>query len=325
MSLPLVSIVIPTHNRHELLAEALASCDRQSYSGPIEILIADDASSPPITPSSLPVCRFPIYIVHHSTPKGGAAAKNLGVQAARGKYLVFLDDDDLLAPGYVEDALTALRMHPEITTLFMNVEWFGEHAAWGQTHHDRNVSRILAQTVCTPLTPDLTLFRAGLFCALLDRIPMAFQRPVLRRQDFVQIGFYQEDCLLWDCEWALRAALYGSCALLKKSLYRQRAQGQGYSSQTKRQEEHILAMLTAKQRLFSYPLVKQNPLAERSLQNALAEGWFNAAYFYAQNQNYRQALAAIWQSQRFGWRIKQLKLLLKILVKRVMRQYAPDR
>lgn len=324
MSLPLVSVVIPTHNRRKLLAEAVASIDEQSYSGPIEILIADDASSPPVTPSSLPACRFPIRIVNHPTPKGGAAAKNLGVRAARGEYLVFLDDD-LLASGYVEDAIAALRMHHEIKTLFMNVEWFGEHAAWGQTHQDRNVSRILAQTECVQLALELTFFRARIFPALLDRIPMPFQRPVLRRQDFERIGFYQEDCLLWDCEWALRAALYGPCALLKQSPYRQRASGQGYSSQTKRQEEHILSMLTAKQRLFHYPLMRQNPLAQRQLQNALSEGWFNAAYFYAQNQNHRQALAASWQSRRYRWRVKQLKLLLKILVKRVIRQYVPNR
>ncbi|MFN3919405.1 MAG: glycosyltransferase family 2 protein [Methylohalobius sp.] len=323
MTLPLVSVVLPTHNRRELLAEAIASLEQQSYSGPIEILIADDASSPPVTPSSLPACRLPIRIVRHSTPKGGAAAKNLGIRAARGEYLVFLDDDDLLAPGYVEDALTSLRLHPEIKTLFMNVEWFGEHAAWGQTHQDRNVARILAQTECVQLTADLTFFRSGLFSALLDRIPMPFQRPVLRRQDFERIGFYQEDCLLWDCEWALRASLYGPCALLKQSPYRQRASGQGYSSQTKRQEEHILSMLTAKQRLFT--ILKENPVAQRRLQDALAEGWFNAAYFYAQNQSDRQALAAILKSQRYRWRVKQLKLLLKILVKRVIRQYAPDR
>lgn len=323
MTLPLVSVVLPTHNRRELLAEAIASIDHQSYSGPIEILIADDASSPPVTHSSLPACRFPIRIVNHSIPKGGAAAKNLGIQSARGEYLVFLDDDDLLAPGYVEDALTILHLHPEIKTLFMNVEWFGEHAAWGQTHQDRNISRILAQTERVQLAPELTLFRAGLFSALLDRIPMPFQRPVLRRQDFERIGFYQEDCLLWDCEWALRAALYGPCALLKKSPYRQRASGQGYSSQTKRQEEHILSILTAKQRLFT--ILKEDPVAQQQLQDALAEGWFNAAYFYAQNQSDRQALAAILKSQRYRWRVKQLKLLLKILAKRVRRQYAPNR
>lgn len=259
----LVSVVIPTRNRPQLLAEAITSIDQQSYSGSIEILVADDASSPAVAHAALPVCRFPIHIVKHPVPKGGAATKNLGVRTARGEYLVFLDDDDLLAPGYIEDALTILHLHPEIKTLFMHVEWFGEHAAWGQTHHDRNVSRILAQTEHVQITPDLTLFLTGLFPALLDRIPMPFQRPVLRREDFAAIGYYQEDCLLWDCEWALRAALYGPCALLKKSPYRQRASGQGYSSQTMRQEEHILSMLTAKQRLFYYPLIKQNPLAQR--------------------------------------------------------------
>lgn len=257
MTPPSVSVILPTHNRPQLLAEALSSIDRQTYPGPIEIIVADDGSSPPVTESSLPPSRFLIRIVRHPTPRGGAAAKNLGIQAACSDYLAFLDDDDLLSPGYIEDGIAALTQHPKVKILFRHVQWFGERAEWGQTNHDRNVSLILAQTGHMPIRPGLILFTEGLFAALLKRIPMPFQRPILRRKDYLAIGWYQEDCLLWDCEWALRAALYGPCALLNSSPYLQRASGQGYSSQTKRQEEHLLAMLAAKERLIDHPLVQQ--------------------------------------------------------------------
>ncbi|GAB6066964.1 hypothetical protein JCM13664_02820 [Methylothermus subterraneus] len=312
MTLPTVSIILPTHNRPDLLAQAIASLDRQSYPGPGEILIADDASSPPVTASSLPPCRFAVRIVRSPTPQGGAAAKNLGVQAACGDYLVFLDDDDLLSPGYIEDALAALQTYPNIKTLFMRVEWFGERAEWGQTHHDRNTFWILEQTKPTQIAPELFVFNEDLFFALLQRIPMPFQRPVLRREDFLAIGAYQKDCLLWDCEWALRAALYGPCALLQKSPYLQRASGQGYSSTASRQEEHLRAMLVVKERLLDHPKASS---FRSKLTDSLAQGYFDLAYFYSENRRFGEALAALKISASYGRSLKQLKLLTKIGLK----------
>ncbi len=113
--LPAVSVIVPTHNRPKLLRDALASVEQQTYKGPIEIVIADDASSPPVT---IPPSRFDIRIVRNSVARGGAAAKNLGIHAAQGDYLIFLDDDDLLHPGYIEDAISTLQAHPEIKTLY---------------------------------------------------------------------------------------------------------------------------------------------------------------------------------------------------------------
>jgi glycosyltransferase involved in cell wall biosynthesis len=313
MTYPLVSVVIPTHNRPDLLTEAILSLDRQTYPGPIEVIIADDASSLPITSRQLPTCRFETHIVRNTCPQGGAAAKNLGAGAARGEYLAFLDDDDLLSPGYVEDAIAALRNCETLKICFMAVKWFGERAAWGQSHHDRNTDLILSQTEHTELEPNLILFTRGLFQALLERIPMPFQRPVLRRSDFQAIGNYQEDCLLWDCEWALRAALYGPCALLRRSPYLQRASGQGYSSQSQRQEEHLLSMIVAKQRLLHHPLLK-SPELKQALSHSLSQGWFDAAYFYSEHRKYRQALQALRKSMRSGIHFHQIKLLAKISI-----------
>ncbi len=145
---------------------------------------------------------------------------------------------------------------------------------------------------------------------------MPFQRPVLSQKDFTRIGFYQEDCLLWDCEWALRAAIYGLCALLHASPYLQRAEGQGYSSQSDRQEEHIAAMLTAKERLLNHPGLTDS--FKSHLVDSLAQSWFDTAYFYTLKRRPLDAITALWQSKYYRLQLKQLKLLARIVLNAIV-------
>jgi len=313
MTMPAVSLILPTCNRPKLLAEAIDSINTQTYSGTMEVIIADDGSLSPVTLNALPSCKFEIQILRNTASKGGAAAKNLGVNAAQGEFLLFLDDDDLLSPGYVEDAITTLLSFPQIRILFMSVRWFGERAEWGQRQHDRNTQWILDRTTYWEPEPGIILFTHGLFEALLQRIPMPFQRPVLRRKDFEAIGHYQEDCLLWDCEWALRAVLHGTCALAQKSPYLQRASGQGYSSKASRQEEHLHSMIIAKERLIQHPTCKKDPNYRKSLIFSLADAWFNTAYFYCHQKRHHQAVIALLQAVRWHPEPRQAKLLGRIL------------
>ena len=87
-----VSVVIPTHNRHEKLAETVAGLQRQNLPREAyEILVMDDGSTPPVeltnsvTPSNCRVVR--LEGIERS------AARNAGARLAKGTILLFLDDD----------------------------------------------------------------------------------------------------------------------------------------------------------------------------------------------------------------------------------------
>jgi hypothetical protein len=116
---PLVSVIIPTHNRASLLREALASVESQQGIGrayDLEIIVVDDASSdetPQIARAHAGVryLRLPIN-------RGLPAARNAGVQASRGRYLAFLDDDDLWFPCKLECQVAALESHPEAGVVY---------------------------------------------------------------------------------------------------------------------------------------------------------------------------------------------------------------
>ena len=109
---PLVSIIIPTYNRADFLSEAIRSVLAQTFTG-YELIVVDDGSTdgtvamvrgiadPRVSVLSLPHCGSP------------GRARNAGIARARGRYVAFLDSDNLWEPTKLEDQLAALSAHPE--------------------------------------------------------------------------------------------------------------------------------------------------------------------------------------------------------------------
>ncbi len=122
---PLVSVVLPTHNRPDLLNEALQSLADQSFPD-WEAIVVDDASVPEVNGAAL-YRRFGprVNLRRHAVRLGGAAAKNTGIRSAVAPVVAFLDDDDLYAPQFLARAAGVLCRHPDLDGLFMSVSWFG--------------------------------------------------------------------------------------------------------------------------------------------------------------------------------------------------------
>jgi glycosyltransferase involved in cell wall biosynthesis len=105
---PLFSVIIPTYGRPELLGEAIDSVLAQSVQD-FECIVVDDASPEPPMIVSDPRVR----LIRRSENHGGpAAGRNTGIQAARGRFVAFLDDDDLYAPERLALALDAIERAP---------------------------------------------------------------------------------------------------------------------------------------------------------------------------------------------------------------------
>lgn len=287
---PVFSVVLPTHNRPSLMQEAVDSVIGQRFRD-WELLVVDDASLPRAAPAisqSPDQCR----LLRHPVSLGGAAAKNSGVRGARGEVIAFLDDDDLYDPGFLEQAYGVLRKYPEIDVLFIGVAWFGPTARWGAQAYEEGMERTLADAGGRTLEDGLVLFDTGLLTALLNRVPMAFQRPVMRRKAFELIGPYRTDCLLWDSEWALRAAMKAKCALLQCQLYRQRCEGQGYSSKVSNLGAHTESALRMVLGLLGESEGSMPALQQELLRLSAARKAGNLAYFHAQRGNVRKCVSA---------------------------------
>lgn len=124
MSGPLVSVCMPCHNAGKYVAEALDSVFGQTYSN-VEVIVVEDASSD----NSAEVLKG--YIsrgVRVITEKCGTAsrARNRAMKDAKGKYIKFMDADDLISPNMIESQLNAL--HEDADTVAVS--------AWGRFYRD---------------------------------------------------------------------------------------------------------------------------------------------------------------------------------------------
>ncbi len=113
-----VSVVIPTYNRAQYVTKAIESVLAQTYTD-YEIIIVDDGSTDD-TPVVLRAYADRIRVVHQENA-GPSAARNAGIQAARGRWVAFLDSDDEWRPGKLAVQMADLTRHPEWCAHFTNV------------------------------------------------------------------------------------------------------------------------------------------------------------------------------------------------------------
>ncbi len=102
---PLISVVIPTYNRCDMLGDALESLLRQKTGGEFsyEVIVVDNASTDAtkaVVERVSATAPIAIRYVYHDVP-GDAPARNRAVAESRGKWLAFFDDDQLAAPDWL--------------------------------------------------------------------------------------------------------------------------------------------------------------------------------------------------------------------------------
>ncbi|HEV7516213.1 MAG TPA: glycosyltransferase [Thermoanaerobaculia bacterium] len=119
-----LSIVIPCHDDGEFLVEAVASAERSAPER-AELLIVDDGSTAARTLEVLEVLRRAGYRVIDQENAGLAAARNRGIREARGRYLLPLDADNRLRPGFPAAAVAALDADPAVGVVYGDRQEFG--------------------------------------------------------------------------------------------------------------------------------------------------------------------------------------------------------
>lgn len=118
---PLVSVIIPVHNRPRLVAEALDSAISQDYV-PMEIVVVDDGSTDATTDTLRAYANH--ARVTRQDNRGAGAARNRGVEISRGEYLAFLDSDDLWLPEKTSLQAALLQHRPEVDIVYGHVLQF---------------------------------------------------------------------------------------------------------------------------------------------------------------------------------------------------------
>ncbi|MFE5409676.1 glycosyltransferase family 2 protein [Microbacterium sp. NPDC056569] len=109
---PEVSVVIPTHNRPQLMKLAVESVLSQDAPVTGEVIVVFDACSVEVPEVALPT-GWTLRGVPNSRTRGLAGARNSGISAARGEYVAFLDDDDVWLPGKLAAQMDRFAASPQ--------------------------------------------------------------------------------------------------------------------------------------------------------------------------------------------------------------------
>lgn len=170
-----VSVIIPTYNRARLVVEAIESALRQT-APPREIIVVDDGSTDD-TPQVLKSFGNRIISVRQEN-QGVGTARNRALAMARGRYLAFLDSDDIWLEFKLELQVDVMERRPEIGFLFSDFliiredggttprglqTWYRHPLQWEQVFEDMTWSSL----TCSPWEEDVRLYCGRIYRALL--------------------------------------------------------------------------------------------------------------------------------------------------------------
>jgi glycosyltransferase involved in cell wall biosynthesis len=158
MKPPLISCIVPVFNGERYLREALDSIRAQTYRR-LEIIVADDGST---DGTAAVVAGFGEHVRYLTQPNAGpAAARNLGLRAAQGDFVAFLDADDLWHPEKLARQMARFQARLDLDLCVTHVQnfWVAELAgeASGYRGHPR-LAPAIPGYVCQALLTRRTLF-----------------------------------------------------------------------------------------------------------------------------------------------------------------------
>jgi glycosyltransferase involved in cell wall biosynthesis len=121
---PRLAVVIPCFNHGEFLVEAVASVER-GVPEPYELIVVNDGSCEPRTLEVLEILRRAGYRIVDQENSGLGAARNRGIEEARAPYILPLDADNRLRPGFIAPALQLLDEDPKVGVVYGDRRDFG--------------------------------------------------------------------------------------------------------------------------------------------------------------------------------------------------------
>lgn len=167
---PTISVVIPCYNQEPYLAEAIGSVRSQTFMD-WECIVVDDGSTDGSAAVVESIARAdPRVRLLRQENSGVSAARNLGVAHARGRYIQFLDGDDVLLPEKFSVQLSAFAADPELDIAYCDFEYMEgsrfEHRSPSPAHYrDKAAARNVAKGLVTGNFVNVAapLVRAGAF------------------------------------------------------------------------------------------------------------------------------------------------------------------
>ncbi|GEM_PF-1543101 len=192
---PFVSVIVPTHDRPAELKTALDSIVAQTYPN-IEIIVVNDGGQDVAHIIKRFEGKCNIRYETHSENRGAGAARNTGMKLAKGKYIAFLDDDDIYYPEHIFSLVSELENNQSLVAAYTD----GLQVTRDATNPKH---KVLDKRV----TRSMDFSPAHMLVAnYIPNLCLMFRREVMEKANL----YFDESMLaLEDWEWLIRLALVG--------------------------------------------------------------------------------------------------------------------
>lgn len=206
---PAVSVIVPTHNYGRFIKEALESVRRQSFRD-YEVWVMDDGSTddtPEVVKSFQSSFGERLIYVRSEKNRGVYTIRNEALKAAQGRFIAFLDADDIWEESLLADLTGHLEGHPEDLMVYANVRFF----------YDRDKKELGTQFGAGSLKiPHAGSCATELF---LEGNFIPFMTTVLRREVFERAGLFDETLQVGgDYDLFMKIACLGSIGYVDRVL-----------------------------------------------------------------------------------------------------------
>jgi glycosyltransferase involved in cell wall biosynthesis len=213
------SVVIPTFRRNRELAEAIASVQRQQ-GVTLEILVVDDCPTGGARTVVEDLNDPRVTYLRNPKPTGGipSVVRNLAWPRASGRFVHFLDDDDMVPDGHYAAVAATFADHPEVGLVFGRVEPFGAGPE-SQLQHERQFFARASQSAMLCMRFDRKRALAGQM--LFDMPLLVCGAAVVRRECVSGVaGFDPNIRLMEDADFNARVMRkYGACFVDQAALH----------------------------------------------------------------------------------------------------------
>jgi glycosyltransferase involved in cell wall biosynthesis len=199
-----VSVIIPSFRRPAELAETISSVLGQREAS-VEIFVIDDSPEGASENTALSFADPRITYLRNPKPSGGfpSRVRNIGWPLANGRFVHFLDDDDLVAEGYYKSVCAAFAGRQDVGIVFGRVEPFGSGPV-AQLDQERQYFADAARKAALSGRFGSRFAFAGRM--LFDKALLVCSASVIRRECLVPLsGFDPEIRLMEDADYHLRA------------------------------------------------------------------------------------------------------------------------
>jgi len=212
---PLISIIIPVYNSR-YLKPCIQSClDQTLGSDKLEIIVVNDASTDDSAARLDEMSQTqPLRILHQPANAGPAAARNAGLEIARGEYVAFLDSDDMMKPDKLVKQLDYCSHNPGIEAVISGIEEIDEQAKF--------MRELIRDFPISPEAQIETIFLDNLHTITST---LLFKRSLLSSTKFMDPGLQN----LEDMEFALKLLRHTNMAYYPESLTIRRVLSSGLS------------------------------------------------------------------------------------------------